>query len=151
MVWQFFIVLLAVGVSIASPSGPQKASTAGERPTGVPEQYAGNWVCQTSQPGYNITPPHADPSQPLTNKITTTTPVMVLKLSLNADGTYETANSKGHYTFDSTTKGISWLDGPHKSTMTKTQIGKRDNGAPKMGFVFNKRYYGCFMPKREGK
>jgi hypothetical protein len=39
--------------------------------TGVPGRYAGNWVCQTVMPGYNILLPGADPSQPLTNKSTT--------------------------------------------------------------------------------
>ena len=26
----------------------------------VPDEYVGDWVCQTFTPGYNIVPPHAD-------------------------------------------------------------------------------------------
>ena len=33
--------------------------------------YTGDWVCQVFRPGYNIRPPSADASQPLTNHMTT--------------------------------------------------------------------------------
>ena len=115
--------------------------------TAVPARYAGDWVCQTAMPGYNILLPSADPSQPLTNKATTPPTVAVLKFSLRTDGTYQTATAKGHYSFDSKTKAVTWLDGPHESTFTKTELGDRANGAPSMGLVLNGRYYGCFMPK----
>lgn len=70
-----------------------------------------------------------------------------MKFVLMADGTYEASNTKGHYSFDSATNAITWLDGPHQKVITKTQIGKRENGAPKIGFVLIDRYYRCFMPR----
>jgi hypothetical protein len=95
--------------------------------------------------------PHAaaDPSRPLTNKTTTPSTVVILKFSLSADGTYKTAAGRGHYTFDARTKALTWLDGPHEKRVTKTELGERENGAPKMGFTLNKRPYGCFMPKSQ--
>jgi hypothetical protein len=113
---------------------------------GVPEPFVGDWVCQTATPGYNLLLPSSDPSQPLTNKATTPPMVVVQKFSLRADGTYETPNAVGHYSFDPAKSTLAWLDGPHKA-VTKTELGKRDDGAPKMGFVANGRYYGCFKPK----
>ena len=152
MVRQFFtLVLFGAVVSIAPVVKAQKETADNQRAIGVPEQYAGNWVCQTYLPGYNILRPHADMSQPQTNKTTTPSTVAVLKFSLRTDGVYEASNAKGHYSFDSETKAITWLDGPHQKTFTKTQIGKRENGAPKMGFTLNKRYYGCFMSKPRPK
>jgi hypothetical protein len=112
----------------------------------IPPEYAGDWICQTALPGYSVRPPHADPSQPLTDKLTTPPLVQILKFSLSANGTYESTGSKGRYAFDAATNSITWLDGPHAPTFSKTQIGRRDNGAPKMSFVANKRYYGCFKP-----
>jgi hypothetical protein len=152
MVRRFFIlVLFGAVVSIAPAIKAQKGSAENQRAKGVPEQYAGNWVCQTYMPGYNILLPNADMSQPQTNKTTTPSTVAVLKLSLRTDGVYEASNAKGHYSFDPATKAITWLDGPHQKSVTKTQIGKRENGAPKMGFVLNKRYYGCFLSKPRAK
>jgi hypothetical protein len=152
MVRRFFIlVLFGAVVSIAPVVKAQKGSAENQRAKGVPEQYAGNWVCQTYMPGYNILLPNADMSQPQTNKTTTPSTVAVLKLSLRTDGVYEASNAKGHYSFDPATKAITWLDGPHQKSVTKTQIGKRENGAPKMGFVLNKRYYGCFLSKPRAK
>lgn len=139
MTRRFFIpVLLGVVASVPAVASAQK---------GVPGEYAGNWVCQTSQPGYNILPPNADLSQPMRNKLTTPSSVAVMKFSIRTDGTYEAPNTKGHYAFDPETKAITWLDGLHHQTFTKTQVGKRESGAPKMGFVLNKRYYGCFLSK----
>jgi hypothetical protein len=112
----------------------------------VPEQFVGDWVCQTATPGYNLLLPSSDPSQPLTNKATTPPMVVVQKFSLRADGTYETPNAVGHYSFDPAKSTLAWLDGPHKA-VTKTELRKRDNGEPTMGFVANGRYYGCFKPK----
>jgi hypothetical protein len=152
MVRRFFILILfGAVVSIAPVIRAQKGSAENQRAKGVPEQYAGNWVCQTYMPGYNILLPNADMSQPQTNKTTTPSTVAVLKFSLRADGAYEAPNAKGHYSFDQATKAITWLDGPYQKSITKTQIGRRENGAPKMGFVLNKRYYGCFMSKPRPK
>jgi hypothetical protein len=148
MVRHFFMLVSFVAmVSIAPVVEAQNKGTENQPAKGVPEQYAGNWVCQTYQPGYNLTRPHGDPSQPYTDKFSTSSTVAVLKFSLKSDGTYEASNSGGHYSFDSATKAITWLDGPHQNAITKTEIGNRENGAPKIGFVLNKRYYGCFMPK----
>src|SRR5262249_37912617 len=107
-------------------------------------QYTGDWVCQTFTPGYNIRPPSADASQPLTNHMTTPSTVAVLKLSLRTDGTYEAADAKGRYALDPVAKTVTWLDGPYRQALTKTQVGRRDNGAPTLAFVKDKRYYGCF-------
>src|SRR5215510_5895118 len=63
--------------------------------------------------------------------MSTPSTVMIMKFVLKADGTYEASNTKGHYSFDSATNAITWLDGPHQKVITKTQIGKRENGAPK--------------------
>jgi hypothetical protein len=114
----------------------------------IPSEYAGDWICQTTLPGYNLRTPHADPSRPLTDKLSTPPSVQILKFSLSADGTYESPATKGRYVFDAATNAITWLDGSHATTFSKTQLGRRDNGAPKMGFVLNKRYYGCFKPAR---
>ncbi len=83
-------------------------------------------------------------AQPLTNKSTTPSTVAVLKFSSRTDGTYETAAAKGHYSFDPKTKTLTWLDGPHERTLTKTELGDRENGAPKIGLVLNGQSYGCF-------
>ena len=136
-----YFMAIAFGAVISSVAPALHAQA------GVPARYAGNWVCQTTMPGYNILLPSADPSQPLTNKATTPSTVAVVKFSLSANGTYETAAAKGHYSFDSRTKTVTWLDGPHEKTVTKTELGERQNGAPTMGLVMNQRYYGCFMAK----
>jgi hypothetical protein len=136
--WGALCVAAALTVQAQTASTPSKVK-------GVPTDYAGNWVCQTSMPGYNVQPPHADPSQPLTNKVTTPPSVQILKFSMRADGTYEAAGALGHYVFDRATSEIRWIDGPHQQAFTRTQLGRRDNGAPKMGFVFKQRYYGCFI------
>src|SRR5215510_173460 len=65
--------------------------------------------------------------------MSTPSTVMIMKFVLMADGTYEASNTKGHYSFDSETNAITWLDGPHQKVITKTQIGKRENSAPKIG------------------
>ncbi|HKQ72554.1 MAG TPA: hypothetical protein VJ810_02425 [Blastocatellia bacterium] len=143
----FMLVLFGALFSVAPLVEAQKGSEENKRAKGVPEEYAGNWVCQTFMPGYNILLPNGG----MTNKATTPSTVVVLKFALKTDGVYEASNAKGHYSFDSATKAITWLDGPHQKTFTKTQIGKRENGAPKMGFVLNKRYYGCFMSKPRDK
>jgi hypothetical protein len=147
----FILVLFGAVVSVAPVIKAQKKSAVNQRAKGVPEQYAGNWVCQTYMPGYNILLPNADMSQPQTNKTITPSTVAVLKLSLRTDGVYEAPDAKGHYSFDAATKAITWLDGPYQKSIRKTQLGKRENGAPKMGFVLNKRYYGCFISKPRPK
>jgi len=144
---RLLMALVTFFVILPITSG-QNSPTASKQPKGVPEQYAGKWICQSVAPGYNIRPPNADLSEPMTDKITTPSKVAVMKFSLKEDGTYEAANAKGHYAFDPETKAISWLDGQHQKTFTKTQIGKRPNGAPKIGFIMLKRYWGCFMPER---
>jgi hypothetical protein len=141
----FMLVLFSAVVSLVSVGQAQKGSADTLPTTGVPEHYAGNWVCQTAMAGYHLLQPHADLSQPQTNTMHTPSTVGVVKFALRTDGVYEASNAKGHYVFDSATQAITWLDGPHHKTMTKTQIGKRENGAPKMGFVLHQRYYGCFM------
>ena len=118
-----------------------------QNPTGVPTEYAGDWICQTFMPGYSIVPPHADLSQPQTNRATTPATVTILKFSVRTDGTYVMAADTGRYAFDAATKAITWVDGPHQSALTQTQLGRRDNGAPKMEFLANKRRYGCYIAK----
>ena len=142
----FLWALLGVLLGISSVAKSQSPATMNKTPKGVPVQYAGKWVCQSVAPGYNIRPPYADPSQPMTDKMTTPATVTVIKFSLKADGTYEAPNTKGHYSFDPATKAITWLDGLHQKTFTKTLVGKRTNGAPKIAFTMLKRYWGCFMP-----
>jgi hypothetical protein len=78
--------------------------------------------------------------------MTTPSTVAVLKLTLRADGTYVAADGSGRFALDGAAKTITWLDGPYRGALTKTQVGRRDNGAPKLGFVKDKRYYGCFKP-----
>jgi len=114
----------------------------------LPVEYIGDWVCQTFTPGYNILPPHADTSQPQSGRITTPSTVQILKFALRADGTYATANSSGHYAFNGSTNAIAWVDGPHHAAYSDAQLGRRDNGAPKMEITANKRRYGCFNAKR---
>lgn len=124
-------VVLLVGIASQSAPGP----------------YIGNWVCQSVRPGYNLTLPHSDPSQPLTNKATTPATVIIQKFSLNPDGTYKTVQGAGRYHFDPATNRITWLDGPHKDALSKTEAGKRPDGASKISFTLNERYYGCYQPK----
>ena len=114
----------------------------------VKAEYAGDWLCQTFRPGYNIRPPSADSSQPLTNHATTPSTVVVLKLTLRPDGTYVAADGGGRFAVDPA-RTITWVDGPYRGALTNTQLGRRDNGAPKLGFVKDKRYYGCFKPERQ--
>jgi hypothetical protein len=114
----------------------------------LPEEYIGDWVCQTFTPGYNILPPHADTSQPQSGRITTPATVQILKFALKTDGTYATANANGRFAFNAATNVIAWLDGPHQSQFSDAQLGQRDNGAPKLEFLANKRRYGCFNTKR---
>jgi hypothetical protein len=142
------VVLFGLLIVVSIGAKPQRAITT-KTPTGVPAPYAGKWVCQSVAPGYNIRPPHADLSQPATDKMTTPSTVSVIKFSLRTDGTYETPNTRGRYSFDPDTKAITWLDGLHQKTFAKTEIGKRPNGALKIGFTMQKRYWGCFMPTRK--
>jgi hypothetical protein len=145
----FQMALLGALFGISTVAQPQTAATMSKAPKGVPGEYVGRWVCQSVAPGYNIRPPNADLSQPMTDKMTTPSTVVVIKFSLRADGSYQAPNAKGHYSFDPATKAITWLDGLHQKTFTKTQIGERPNGAPKIGFTMLKRYWGCFMPARD--
>jgi hypothetical protein len=145
---RLLLMTLFALVVIPSAANGQTSSTKSKEPKGVPAQYAGKWVCQSVAPGYNIRPPYADLSQPTTDKMTTPSGVAVIKFSLKEDGTYEATNAKGHYSFDAATKSITWLDGQHQKTFTKTQVGKRSNGDPKIGFVMLKRYWGCFKPEQ---
>jgi hypothetical protein len=80
--------------------------------------------------------------------MTTPSTVAVLKLTLRPDGTYVAADGRGRFALDPSAKTIAWLDGPYRDALRKTQLGRRDNGAPTLGFVKDKRYYGCFKPKR---
>lgn len=142
------LVALVSFATMLGPGAHARAQVAGTgQNSSVPETYAGNWVCQTAVAGYNIRPPHAEQSQPQTNTMRTPPTVAVRKFSLAADGTYETAQGKGRYAYDAETQNLSWLDGPHKA-FTRTQLGRRDNGAPRIGFVVDRRYYGCFLSTR---
>jgi len=78
----FILILFGAVVSVAPLTKAQKGDAENQRAKGVPEQYAGNWVCQTYMPGYNILLPNADMSQPQTNKASAPSTVAVLKLSL---------------------------------------------------------------------
>ncbi|HKE83668.1 MAG TPA: hypothetical protein VKB50_07940 [Vicinamibacterales bacterium] len=133
----------------AIPIGAESTPAAGQQPRAVPQQYVGSWVCQTTRPGYNLLLPSSDPSQPLTNKATTAATVVVQKLALKGDGTYEADSGSGHYAYDPAAKSITWLDGPHRGALTKTEVGtRRSDGAPSISFVLKQSYYGCFQPKR---
>jgi hypothetical protein len=144
--WLVFGLLLGAGFGTL----PVQAAGPAARTTNVVEaEYTGDWVCQTFRPGYNIRPPSADASQPLTNHMTTPSTVTVLKLTLRTDGTYMAADGSGRFALDPAARTITWLDGPYRGALTKTQVGHRDNGAPKLGFVKDKRYYGCFKPDRQ--
>lgn len=134
------VVLLGVLAGIAVAVNPQGTSAQGGTMRGVPEAYVGSWVCQTFQPGYNLMLPNSG------TMVTTPSSVIVQKFSLRADGTYETPSARGHYSYDPGTNSIAWLDGPHKA-LTKTELSKRKNGESSVGFVMNRRYYGCFKPK----
>jgi hypothetical protein len=137
----YLAFLFAAVTSVAVAAKPQGTSVQGGTVRSVPEQYVGSWVCQTFRPGYNLFLPHS------TNIVTTPSTVIVQKFSLRADGTYETANAMGHYSFDPATNVIMWLDGPHKEALTQTRLGKRKNGEASVGFVLNRRHYGCFKSK----
>src|SRR5262245_494175 len=56
------LALFGAAAVIAPVVKAQKGSAENQRAKGVPEQYAGNWVCQTFMPGYNILLPNADMS-----------------------------------------------------------------------------------------
>ena len=145
--WLLLVRLLLVaglGILLAEPS--QGAGPAGTTRV-VEAEYTGDWVCQALRPGYNIRPPSADASQPLTNNMTTPSTVTVLKLTLRTDRTYVAADGGGRFALDPAAKTITWLDGPYRDALTKTQLGRRDNGAPTLGFVKDKRYFGCFKPE----
>ena len=114
---------------------------------GVPSEYAGDWVCQTSVPGYNLPAPVITGQAPSGARITTPPSVAVIKFRLAADGTYEADNGKGRYSYDPASKAVDWLDGAHHGRFSKTTLSKRSNGAPAIGLISNRRYYGCFLSK----
>jgi hypothetical protein len=147
MKWWLFVALL-FGVGVLAVAVTQQAGSTDTTAKGVARQYAGNWVCQTAMPGYNLLPYGADMSQPMTNRLTTPGSVAVMKFSLRPDGTYDAPNAKGRYSLDPATKTVTWLDGPYKKALTETKAEKRKDGAPSLGFVMNGRYYGCFMADR---
>lgn len=141
-----FAMVVGIAAGLSAVTG---ARTTAQQPgsQSAPGRYIGNWVCQSVRPGYNLLLPSSDPSQPLTNKATTPATAIIQKFSLNPDGTYETAKGVGRYRFDPATDRIVWLDGPHKGTLSKTEAGKRPDGASKISFTLNERYYGCYQPK----
>jgi hypothetical protein len=147
--WLVVGLLLGAGLGIPPAVPSRGAEPVAGRTSAVEVEYTGDWVCQTFRPGYNIRPPSADASQPLTNHMTTPSTVVVLKLSLRTDGTYVTVDGSGRYALDPAAKTITWLDGPYREALMKTQLGRRDNGAPTLAFVKDKRYYGCFKPERQ--
>ena len=109
---------------------------------GVPPDFAGKWVCQSSRPGYNLPIPNRDPS---TERMTTAPVTVVITFFLQANGIYEAAKSKGRYSFWADSMAIDWLDGPHKERFSKTRLSRRSNGAPALSLIANQRYYGCFL------
>ena len=139
------LVVAGLGILSAGPSQGAGPASPGEA------EYIGDWVCQAFRPGYNIRPPSADASQPLTNQMTTPSTVVVLKLTLRTDGTYVVADGRGRFTLDPSAKTIAWLDGPYRDALRKTQLGRRESGAPTLGLVKDKRYYWCFKPERQDR
>lgn len=146
--WLAVGLLLVAGLGILPAVPAQGAGPVAGTTSVVETEYTGDWVCQALRPGYNIRPPSADASQPLTNHMTTPSTVVVLKLTLRTDGTYVAADGSGRFALDPAVKTITWLDGPYRDALRKTQLGRRDNGAPTLGFVKDNRYYGCFKPER---
>jgi hypothetical protein len=117
---------------------------------GVPSEFTGNWVCQTSVPGYNLPTPVITGQAPSTGRMTTPPSTVVIKFTLRADGTYEAANGSGHYSFRAADKTIDWLDGLHRQSFTNTKLSRRSNGAPSLSVIANRRYYGCFLSNAPG-
>jgi hypothetical protein len=114
---------------------------------GIPSEYAGNWVCQSAAPGYNLPVPVTPGQAPSQGRMTTPPSVVIIKFRLDADGTYAAANAKGRYLFNPATKTINWLDGLHREQFSKTKVSRRSNGAPTLSLIANRRYYGCFLAK----
>lgn len=142
-------LLLVAGLGVLRAVPSQAAGPVAGTTSGLEAEYTGDWICQALRPGYNIRPPSADASQPLTNQMVTPSTVVVLKLTLRTDGTYMAADGGGRFALDPAARSIAWLDGPYRDALSKTQLGRRNNGAPTLGFVKDKRYYGCFKPERQ--
>jgi hypothetical protein len=151
---KLFYVLLSAGIMLILPTAakPQRTRSV-ERPVnsatkGLPQEYTGQWVCQTAVPGQTMIHSTVNVNTGVLEQTTTTTTpgVVAVKFNLKGDGTYEAPNARGHYSFDAATNGITWLDGLHQEKFSKTEIGKRANGAPSLHFIMLKRYWGCFKP-----
>lgn len=149
-------VLLRCALSLCLLSGAVLLPVSGARGqadpprAGVPAEYAGDWVCQSAVPGYNLPVPVIPGQAPSTGRMTTPPSTVVLKFTLAADGGYEGAGAKGHYAFHPAPKSIEWLDGPYRQQFSNTQVSRRSNGAPALSLHANNRYYGCFLAKASG-
>jgi tetratricopeptide (TPR) repeat protein len=117
---------------------------------GVPVEYAGDWVCQSAVAGYNLPVPVVPGQAPSTERMTTPPSTVVIKFTLAADGTYQAANAKGHYSFHAADKSIDWVDGLHRERFSNTKLSRRSNGEPSLSFTANQRYYGCYLSKGPG-
>ena len=134
---------------LAQPRNQVPSDQAGRR-IGLPAEYAGKWICQSSVPGYNLPLPVTPGHAPSTQRMTTQPSTVLIKFTLNSDGSYEEANTKCHYSFNAASKTIDWLDGPYQKQLLKTQIARRANGAPSLSLHANQRYYGCFLATESG-
>src|SRR5262245_27435353 len=95
------ILLLA---SLGLPAQNRDVAASLDNRKGVPVEFAGNWVCQTGVPGYNLPTPVIPGQVPSTGRMTTPPSTVVIKFSLKVDGTYEAANANGHYSFNTADK-----------------------------------------------
>ena len=144
------IVWSVLVISAAVYAQDRVATDSVERRSGVPTEYAGDWVCQSAVAGYNLAVPVAPGQAPSTQRMTTLPSTVVIKFTLDADGTYRAANAAGHYVFQAADKSISWVDGLHRERFSNTKLARRPNGEPSLSFTANQRYYGCYLAKALG-
>ena len=136
-------------ISAAVHAQDRVATDSVERRSGVPTEYTGDWVCQSAVAGYNLPVPVAPGQAPSTQRMTTPPSTVVIKFTLDADGTYRAANAAGHYAFHAADKSISWVDGLHRERFFNTKLARRSNGEPSLSFTANQRYYGCYLAKAQ--
>lgn len=144
------IVWSVLLISAAVHAQERVATDSVERRSGVPTEYAGDWVCQSGVTGYNLPVPVVPGQAPSTQRMTTPPSTVVIKFTLDADGTYRAANVAGHYAYRAADKSISWVDGLHREQFSNTKLSRRSNGAPSLSFTANQRYYGCYLAKAQG-
>jgi Flp pilus assembly protein TadD len=136
-------------ISAAVHAQDRVATDSVERTSGMPTEYAGDWVCQSAVAGYNLPVPVVPRQAPSTQRMTTPPSTVVIKFTLDADGTYRAANAAGRYAFHAADKSISWVDGLHREQFSNTKLSRRSNGAPSLSLTANKRYYGCYLAKAQ--